>query len=78
MPGAVVKMPDLLFVLHHVGRFSPLFVFHSDVVLDRLKILPMLKVTVEKINKQKCSQDLFFWCEHAVLICFESAALFTS
>lgn len=55
VPGAIVKMPDLLFVLHHVGRLPSLFVFHSDIVLDRLKILPMLKVKAEKIDEQKRS-----------------------
>lgn len=43
VPGAVVKMADLLFVLHHVGRLSPLFVLHCNVVLDCLEILPVLQ-----------------------------------
>lgn len=42
VPGAVVKMADLLFVLHHVGRLPPLFVLHRNVVLDCLEILPVL------------------------------------
>lgn len=43
VPRAVVKMADLLFVLHHVGRLSSLFVLHRDVVLDGFKILPVLR-----------------------------------
>lgn len=52
VPGAVVKMPDLLFVLHHVGRLSSLLVLHCNVVLDRLEIFPMLKANITK-NKHK-------------------------
>lgn len=42
MPGAVVKVSDLLLVLHHVGWLASLLVLHCNVVLDRLKILSML------------------------------------
>jgi len=42
VPGTVVEMADLLLVLHHVGRLAPLLVLHGDVVLDRLKVLPVL------------------------------------
>lgn len=42
VPGAVVKVSDLLLVLHHVGWLPSLLVLHCNVVLNRLKILPML------------------------------------
>lgn len=48
VPGPVVKVADLLLVLHHVGWFSSFLVLHCYVVLDCLKILPMLETrTVE-------------------------------
>lgn len=43
MPGAVVKVADLLLVLHHVGWFTSLLVLHRYVVLDRFEILSMLE-----------------------------------
>lgn len=43
MPSAVVKVADLLLVLHHVGWLASLLVLHGNVVLDRLKVLPVLK-----------------------------------
>ena len=42
MPGAIVEVADLLLVLHHVGRLASLLVLHGNVVLDGLKVLPML------------------------------------
>lgn len=50
VPGAVVKMADLLFVLHHVGWLSSLFVLHCDIILDGLKVLPMLMIGAAKIS----------------------------
>lgn len=43
MPGAVVEVANLLLVLHHVGRLASLLVLDGNVVLDRLKILPVLE-----------------------------------
>lgn len=48
MPGAVVEVANLLLVLHHVGRLASLLVPHGNVVLDRLKILPVLEVQAER------------------------------
>lgn len=42
VPGPVVEMAHLLLVLYHTGRFSFLFIFKSNIVLNGLKILPML------------------------------------
>ncbi len=48
VPGPVVKVADLLLVLHHVGWLSSFLVFHCNVVLDSLKILPVLETRVVK------------------------------
>lgn len=42
VPGSVVKVADLLLVLHHVGWLASFLVLHGNVVLDRLEILPVL------------------------------------
>lgn len=55
VPGAVVEVANLLLVLHHVGRLASLLVLDSNVVLDRLKILPVLeKANAAKISIKKC------------------------
>ncbi len=46
VPGSVVKVSDLLLVLHHVGWLASFLVLHCNVVLDGLKILPMLETRV--------------------------------
>lgn len=43
MPGAVVKVSDLLLVLNHVCWLASFLVLHCYVVLYSFKILPMLK-----------------------------------
>lgn len=50
VPGAVVEVADLLFVLHHVSWLASLFVLHCNVILDRFKILPMLNVTAVEVK----------------------------
>lgn len=49
VPRAVVEVTHLLLVLHHAGRLAFLLVLEGYVVLDRFKVLPMLKnkATVE-------------------------------
>lgn len=42
VPGAVVKMANLLLVLHHAGWLPFLFVLQCYVVLNGFKVLPML------------------------------------
>lgn len=42
VPSSVVKVADLLLVLHHVCWLASLLVLHCNVVLDGLKILPVL------------------------------------
>ena len=59
MPGAVVKVADLLFVLHHVGWLASLFVLHCNIVLDCLKVLSMLKGRVVEVSR-KC-QNIYTW-----------------
>lgn len=53
VPGAVVEVANLLLVLHHVGRLASLLVPHGNVVLDRLKILPVLEVQAERGSAPK-------------------------
>lgn len=53
VPGAVVEVANLLLVLHHVGRLASLLVPHGNVVLDRLKILPVLEGQVERRSAPK-------------------------
>lgn len=43
VPRAIVEVPHLLFVLHHAGRPALLPVLQRDVVLDGLKVLPVLQ-----------------------------------
>lgn len=50
VPGSVVKVADLLLVLHHVGWLASFLVLHRNVVLDSLKILPMLETRVVEIS----------------------------
>lgn len=42
VPSSVVKMADLLLVLHHVSWFTSFLVLHGNVVLNCLKVFPML------------------------------------
>lgn len=42
VPGSVVKMADLLLVLHHVSGFASLLVLHGNVVLDGFEVFPVL------------------------------------
>lgn len=49
VPGPVVKVADLLLVLHHVGWLASFLVLHCNVVLDSLKILPMLNIQVDEM-----------------------------
>lgn len=42
VPGSVVKMADLLLVLHHVSWFASFLVLHGNVVLDCFKVFPVL------------------------------------
>ena len=51
VPGAVVKMADLLLVLHHVSWLASLLVLHCNIVLDSLKILPVLDTKVVEESK---------------------------
>lgn len=48
MPCAVVEVADLFLILHHAGWFALLLVFQSNVVLDSLKVLPMLIQSLEE------------------------------
>lgn len=50
MPGAVVEVSDLLFVLHHAGWLPLLLMLQSYVRLDRLKVFPMLQRARETIR----------------------------
>lgn len=59
VPGAVVEVADLLFVLHHVGRLASFFVLHCDVILDRLEIFSMLSSRVME-RMQRSQQGNFF------------------
>lgn len=43
VPGSVVKMADLLLVLHHVSWLASLLVLHGNVVLDCFKVFPVLQ-----------------------------------
>lgn len=51
MPSAVVEVAHLLLVLYHVCWFSSLFVFHGNIVLDSLKIFPVLEIKEEKCKE---------------------------
>lgn len=42
VPSSVVKVADLFLVLHHICWLASLLVLHCNVVLDGLKILPVL------------------------------------
>lgn len=57
MPSAVVKVTDLLLVLHHVCWLASLLVFHCNVVLDGLKIFPMLEAK-KGSGEKTMSKDL--------------------
>lgn len=68
VPGAVVEVADLLFVLHHVGRLASFFVLHRNVILDCLKIFAMLERGVmERMQRSQlffhfvCTSDGFFF-----------------
>lgn len=43
VPGTVVEVPDLLFVLYHACRLALLLVFQSNVVLNCFKVFSMLE-----------------------------------
>lgn len=43
VPGAIVEVPHLLLVFHHAGRPALLPVLQRNVVLDGLKVLPVLQ-----------------------------------
>lgn len=43
VPRSVVEVAHLLLVLHHAGWLALLPVLQGDVVLDCLKVLPMLQ-----------------------------------
>lgn len=43
VPGSVVKMADLLLVLHHVSWFASFLVLHGNVILDCFKVFPVLQ-----------------------------------
>lgn len=50
MPGSVVKVANLLLVLHHMGRFASFFVLHCNVVLNCFKVLPVLKTRAKEMS----------------------------
>lgn len=50
VPGSVVKVANLLLVLHHVGWFASFLVLHGNVVLDCLKIFPVLETRTAEIS----------------------------
>lgn len=51
VPSSVVKMADLLLVLHHVSWFTSFLVLHSNVVLDRLKVFPVLQTILAETSR---------------------------
>lgn len=59
MPRAVVEVADLLLVLHHVGRLPSLLVLHCNVVLDSLKILPVLNTRKKLADDVKRYEEIF-------------------
>lgn len=60
MPGPVVEVADLLLVLHHVGWLASFLVFHCNVILDSLEILPMLDTRVVEMNMPKGTYEEIF------------------
>lgn len=57
VPSSVVKVADLFLVLHHICWLASLLVLHCNVVLDGLKILPVLG-TKEGSCESTTSKDL--------------------
>lgn len=61
MPGAVVEMPDLLFVLHHACRLALLLVLQSDVVLNGFKVFSMLENKVHNKSMAVKNKTTFWY-----------------
>lgn len=61
VPGSVVKVADLLLVLHHVGWLASFLVLHGNVVLDRLEILPVLWTRTVKMSPRFQKTHILTW-----------------
>lgn len=70
MPGSVVKVANLLLVLHHVGWFASFLVLHGNVVLDCLKILPVLETRTAEISAARSKRTHAATSERVVPVLF--------